>query len=111
MLIHDFTVSTVHIQNIIGRQYSTQHIELLRKHSLFLTISILNFSFLSSSMFVLLFEYMLPKSNAYANIRIIALFFGIGNIFLILLCTYRKNWDNMIILYVEMSLLKKSRMC
>ena len=41
----------------------------------FLTISILKFSFLSSSMFVLLFENMLPKSNAYANIRIIASFF------------------------------------
>ena len=41
----------------------------------FLTTSILKFSFLSSSMFALLFENMLPKSNAYANIRIIASFF------------------------------------
>ena len=32
-------------------------------------------SFLSSSMFVLLFEKMLQKLNAYANIRIIASFF------------------------------------
>ena len=41
----------------------------------FLTTSTQKFSFLSSSMFVLLFENMLPKSNAYANIRIIATFF------------------------------------
>ena len=58
-------------------------------------------------MFVLLFENMLPKLNAYANIRIIALFFGIGNTLLILLSTYRKNWDNMIILYVDNVIVEK----
>ena len=41
----------------------------------FLTTSILKFSFLISSMFALLFENKLPKSNAYANIRIIASLF------------------------------------
>ena len=41
----------------------------------FLTTSILKYSFLSSSMFVLLFENRLPKSNAYANVRIIASIF------------------------------------
>ena len=45
------------------------------KNQAFLTISIQKFSFLSSTMFVLLFEYMLPKWNAYANIQIIASFF------------------------------------
>ena len=47
----------------------------------FLTTSILKFSFLSSSMFALLFENMLPKSNGYANIQIIASLFWIRNIF------------------------------
>ena len=57
----------------------------------FWTTSILNFSLLSSSMSVLLFENRLPKSNAYAKIRNVASFFWIGNIFFILLSTYLGN--------------------
>ena len=40
---------------------------------------------------------MLPYSNAYANIRIIAGFFWIGNIFINLLDTYLENTGTNII--------------
>ena len=73
----------------------------------FLIISILNFSLLSSPMFVLLFENMLPKSNAYTNIGIIACFFLIGHIFIILLSAYLENTRRNFILCVKMLLLKK----
>ena len=73
----------------------------------FLIISILNVSFLSSPMFGLLFENMLPKWNAYANIGIIACFFWIGHVFIILLSAYLENtWRNNI-LCVKILLLKK----
>ena len=72
----------------------------------FLTISIQKFSFLCSSMFVLFLENILPKLNAYANIRIIALFFWIGNIFIILLSTYLENTGRNNILCVKMLLLR-----
>ena len=57
-------------------------------------------------MFVLLFENMLPKSNAYASITIIASFFWIGNIFLFLLSTYLENTVRNILLCVKMLLLR-----
>ena len=57
-------------------------------------------------MFVLLFKNMLPKSNAYANSRIIASFFSIGNLFFILLNTYLENNGRNIILCVKMLLLR-----
>ena len=90
------------------------------KNKPFLSISILKFSFLPSSMFALLFENMLPKSNAYTNFRIIASFFWIGNIFLVLLrttvtrnglscdyvSTYLENTERDIILCVKMSFLR-----
>ena len=57
-------------------------------------------------MFVLLFENMLPKSNAYENIWFIALFFWIGNIFLILVSKYLENTGRNIILCVKMLLLR-----
>ena len=57
-------------------------------------------------MFVLLFENMLPKSNAYANIRIMVSFFWIGNIFFILLNTYLENTERNIILCVKTLLLR-----
>ena len=57
-------------------------------------------------MFVLLFKDMLPQSNVYANIRIIACFF---NIFLILLSTYLENTGRNIILCVKMLLLEKKK--
>ena len=57
-------------------------------------------------MFVLLFENMLPKSNAYANVRIIVSFFRIGNIFLILLSTYLENTGRNIILCVKILFLR-----
>ena len=71
----------------------------------FLTISILKFSFLSSFMFILLFEDMLPKSNPYGNIRI-ASFFWIGNIFLVLLSTYLENTGKNSILCVKGTLMQ-----
>ena len=52
-------------------------------------------------MFVLLFENMLPKSNAYANILIMTSFFWIGTIFFILLNTYLENTGRNIILCVK----------
>ena len=60
-------------------------------------------------MFVLLFENMLPKSNAYANISIMASFFLIGNIFLILLSTYLENTGRNIMLCVKMLFLRGNK--
>ena len=58
-------------------------------------------------MFVLLYKNMLPRSNARANIEIIAWFLLIENIFLILLSTYLENTRRKIVLCVTMLLLKK----
>ena len=62
-------------------------------------------------MFVLLFKNMLPKLNAYANSPIVASFFSVGNLFLVLLNTYLENNGRNIILCIKMLLLRnKSQM-
>ena len=101
-LIHDFTVSTAHVRNIKCYVNFDTAYWIAAKTKPFLTISILKFSFLSLSMFVLLFKNMLPKSNAYANIRIIVTFFWIP----ILLSTYLETTGRNIILCVKMLLLR-----
>ena len=72
--MHNFTVSIAHDKHQWQVNFNTAY-RMAAKTKPFLTTYNLKFSCLSSSMFVLLFENMLPKSNAYANIRIIALFF------------------------------------
>ena len=57
-------------------------------------------------MLVLLFEKILPESNAYRNIRIIASFFRIVNIFFILISTYLENTGWNTIPCVKMLLLR-----
>ena len=79
----------------------------LQKPSLFLTISILEFSFLSTSILILLFENMLPQSNAYANIRIIACFFLISSHYLLHCSNYSEEQLALLdtIKYINISIL------
>ena len=79
----------------------------LQKPSLFLTISILKFSFLSTAMLILLFENMLPQSNAYANIRIIACFFLISSHYLLHCSNYSEEQLALLdtIKYINISIL------
>ena len=79
----------------------------LQKPSLFLTISILEFSFLSTSILILLFENMLPQSNAYANIRIIACFFLISSHYLLYCSNYSEEQLALLdtIKYINISIL------
>ena len=82
----------------------------LQKPSLFLTISILKFSFLSTAMLILLFENMLPQSNAYANIRIIACFFWISSHYLLHCSNYSEEQLALLntIRNIDMSILQLS---
>ena len=62
-------------ETLIVGKFQRSILNRLRKPSLFNYFHPKEFSFLSLSVLVLLFENMLPQLNAYVNIRIIACFF------------------------------------
>ena len=103
-LIHDFKVSTAHVQNINGRYISTRHIESQQKPSFFNYFHSKVFFFILDHV-CFTFRIYVTKMECLCKYSNHCFVFWIGNIFLILLSTYLENTRRNIILCAKMLLL------